>query len=762
MAVKFLNNIDVSGEVEGTSLDINGNADISGTLTMASDQKTSYGNAATFIEGATSGSKLMLNGQTDMFMRINGSTVGQFDSTKFTLSVGLDLGGHTVNDIDITSEASNADDHLMTALAIKNRIEDYGYITSSGNTSGNAATATALATARAIGGVSFDGTAAIDLPGVNTSGNQDTSGTAAIATAITVADESSDTSCNVLFTTSASGNLNAKSGTNLTFNSSSGVLTATGFNGALTGNVTGNVSGNAGGTAKGLSHLDSETALTAHGVIVANTDGDGITQVTGNALASNKFLRSRGTASATAAPTFETVDYASISGTPSLGSLAGANSINNSNWSGTDLAIANGGTGGGTASAARTNLGLAIGSDVQAYDAQLADVAGLAVTDGGFIVGNGSNFVLESGATARTSLGLGTGAVLDTAAIADGGTGLATADQIHTFVTGLGYVTSSGITSVDDSTANTAFPVVFHDESNGLLDDTGALTYNPSSGRLETFDLGVRNKIYADDDSGLDTYILFADGDIDIMVNDTNLSDQWSDAYSALSSSFIGSTNHQDGVTFTDTESSDVYTTTIKCDSDFLIFNMDHGGANNNALTLTHQGLIGFNRTNPSYGVHDSRASGTESDYYLVNGSMGLGTTPRAADSYIDVVGDVYTGVSDKRFKTNIRPYKNPIEKVKSLNGFTYNYNDLAKSVAPKTYGHNNDMAGVFAQEVQKVVPEAVLIAPCDSDEHGKSISGENYLTVNYDKLVPLLIEAIKEQQEQIEELKTKVYGNTK
>jgi len=50
-----------------------------------------------------------------------------------------------------------------------------------------------------------------------------------------------------------------------------------------------------------------------------------------------------------------------------------------------------------------------IGTSVQAYDAQLADVAGLAVTDGNFIVGNGTNFVAESGATARTSLGLGTG-----------------------------------------------------------------------------------------------------------------------------------------------------------------------------------------------------------------------------------------------------------------------------------------------------------------------------------------------------------------
>ena len=50
-----------------------------------------------------------------------------------------------------------------------------------------------------------------------------------------------------------------------------------------------------------------------------------------------------------------------------------------------------------------------IGSTVQGYDAQLADVAGLAVTDGNFIVGNGTNFVAESGSTARTSLGLGTG-----------------------------------------------------------------------------------------------------------------------------------------------------------------------------------------------------------------------------------------------------------------------------------------------------------------------------------------------------------------
>jgi hypothetical protein len=65
-------------------------------------------------------------------------------------------------------------------------------------------------------------------------GNADTATSATTATNVTVADESSDTSCNVLFATAATGNLPPKSGTNLTFNSSSGLLTATLFAGDLT------------------------------------------------------------------------------------------------------------------------------------------------------------------------------------------------------------------------------------------------------------------------------------------------------------------------------------------------------------------------------------------------------------------------------------------------------------------------------------------------------------------------------------------------
>jgi uncharacterized membrane protein (UPF0127 family) len=73
------------------------------------------------------------------------------------------------------------------------------------------------------------------------------------------------------------------------------------------------------------------------------------------------------------------------------------------------LPIANGGTGATSASAARTALGLAIGTDVQGYDPQLADVAGLTPTDNGVIIGDGTNFVIESGNTLRTSLGLAIG-----------------------------------------------------------------------------------------------------------------------------------------------------------------------------------------------------------------------------------------------------------------------------------------------------------------------------------------------------------------
>ena len=118
------------------------------------------------------------------------------------------------------------------------------------------------------------------------------------------------------------------------------------------------------------------------------------------------------------------------------------------------LAIGDGGTGATTASAARTALGLAIGSDVQAYDAALAAIAGLATTDGGVIVGNGSTFVLETGATLRTSLGV------DAA-----GTDNSTDVTLNAAVTDVLSLSTQEISAVD----NGSDAVVGWDDSEGTL-----------------------------------------------------------------------------------------------------------------------------------------------------------------------------------------------------------------------------------------------------------------------------------------------------
>ena len=170
---------------------------------------------------------------------------------------------------------------------------------SSGSCTGNAATAAKLASSVTIGGATFDGSANIDLPGVNTAGDQNTSGTAAVATAITVADESTETSCNVLFTTAATGDLGAKSGTNLTFNSNTGELAATLFSGSGTSLTALNASNISSGTLakERVATLNQSTTGTAAGLtntpnITVGTIGCGNITGTGTVSDSKGNLRS--------------------------------------------------------------------------------------------------------------------------------------------------------------------------------------------------------------------------------------------------------------------------------------------------------------------------------------------------------------------------------------------------------------------------------------------------------------------------------------
>ena len=217
--------------IGGVSFDGSANINLPGVNTSGNQDTSGNAATATALETARTIAGVSFDGTSNISLNNNAITNGAGYITATLTNeqvqdiVGGMLTGNTETGITVTYQ--DGDGTIDFVVGTLNQ-----------DTTGNAATATALETARNIGGVSFDGTANINLPGVYTSGNQDTSGTAAIATTVTVADESSDTTCFPLFATAATGNLAPKSGSNLAFNSSNGTLTATAFSGdgsALTG-----------------------------------------------------------------------------------------------------------------------------------------------------------------------------------------------------------------------------------------------------------------------------------------------------------------------------------------------------------------------------------------------------------------------------------------------------------------------------------------------------------------------------------------------
>jgi hypothetical protein len=112
----------------------------------------------------------------------------------------------------------------------------------------------------------------------------------------------------------------------------------------------------------------------------------------------------------------------------------------------------------------------------------------------------------------------------------------------------------------------------------------------------------------------------------------------------------------------------------------------------------------------------------------------------------ITATGDITSNFSDDRLKTRTGNIQNALEKVLSLDGFHYHANETAVALG---YDASQQQVGLSAQQVQAVMPEVIAPAPIDPQ----------YMTMHYERLVPLLVEAIKEQQKQIEELKAKL-GN--
>jgi hypothetical protein len=130
----------------------------------------------------------------------------------------------------------------------------------------------------------------------------------------------------------------------------------------------------------------------------------------------------------------------------------------------------------------------------------------------------------------------------------------------------------------------------------------------------------------------------------------------------------------------------------------------------------------------------------------------GTFTANVAVTGSITATGDITAFSSDKRLKENYNQITNAVNKVMSLNGVTYNWNSLANQLVG--YDQTTRIVGLIAQELEAVLPEAVKLAPFDRDENGNSKSGENYKTIQYEKVVPLLVEAIKELKAEVDALK--------
>lgn len=160
-------------------------------------------------------------------------------------------------------------------------------------------------------------------------------------------------------------------------------------------------------------------------------------------------------------------------------------------------------------------------------------------------------------------------------------------------------------------------------------------------------------------------------------------------------------------------------------------------------LRWDNDGTTDNNGTNNVFGLQ-TRAGGSTADRLTIDKSGNatfsgnLNVNGDISGSTIRASGDVIAfNSSDKRYKDNIQPISEPLYKISKVGGYTFDWND-----EQDTYeGHD---IGVIAQEIEEVLPEVV------------TTRGNGFKAVKYEKIVPLLIESIKELKQEVDEIKQK------
>ena len=193
-------------------------------------------------QSGNSGKYLQTNGSSTSWATLtapnNGTLTMNVSGTGLSGSATFTADQAGASTFTVTSNATNA--NTASTIVARDGSGNFSAGTITAALSGNASTATALQTARTIGGVNFDGTANINLPGVNTAGNQNTSGNAATASSLQTARTINGTS----FDGSANINITASSPNSVTFNNGgSGGASGTTFNGSAAQTISYNTIG---------------------------------------------------------------------------------------------------------------------------------------------------------------------------------------------------------------------------------------------------------------------------------------------------------------------------------------------------------------------------------------------------------------------------------------------------------------------------------------------------------------------------------------
>jgi len=375
--------------------------------------------------------------------------------------------------------------------------------------------------------------------------------------------------------------------------------------------------------------------------------------------------------------------------------------------------------------------------DASVTNAKLANssvtvTAGTGMSGGGAVSLGGTVTLTNAGVTSiTTNTGLSTN-VSATGAV----TITNTITNNNQLTNGAGYVTSSGVTSVTGTapvvSSGGATPAISMAAASSGVNGYMTGTYATKLDGIATGATNVTNNNQITNGSGYITA-----GSTDTLTNKSGNISQW--------------TNNSGYQTTSGTVAKVENTVSTGSDADILYSNM---GANDQFRIRTGGG------SNAGYAALDTADDGTEPIY--VRQYTGVFTTLARTAALLDgsgnttFPGDVTAYSSDERLKENVQNIPNALDKVLSLNGVTFDWKQEAFDAGFNPLIKEGD-AGVLAQQVQSVLPQAVRYAPFDRNHEGESISGKDYLTVQYEKLAPLFIEAIKEQQAQIELLKAEL-----